>query len=45
MITSAKLDFSAPDRAAPDALNAILWHTLKPGVPMPAPVRSARWVQ
>ncbi len=39
---SAKLDFSAPDRADPDALNAILWHALKPGVPMPAPVRSAR---
>lgn len=41
-IASAKLDFSAPDRADPDALNAILWHALKPGVPMPAPVRSAR---
>ena len=39
---SAKLDFSAPDRADPDALNAILWHALKPGVPQPAPVRSAR---
>lgn len=39
---SAKLDFSAPDRADPDSLNAILWHALKPGVPMPAPVRSAR---
>ena len=39
---SAKLDLSAPDRADPDALNAILWHALKPGVPMPAPVRSAQ---
>ncbi len=39
---SAKLDFSGPDRADPDALNAILWHALKPGVPQPAPVRSAR---
>jgi len=39
---SAKLDLSAPDRADPDALNAILWHALKPGVKMPAPVRSAR---
>ena len=24
-----------PDRADPDALNAILWHALKPGVPCP----------
>ncbi len=39
---SARLDFSAPDRADPDALNAILWRALKPGVPQPAPVRSAR---
>lgn len=39
---SARLDFSAPDRADPDALNAILWNALKPGRPMPAPVRSAR---
>ena len=39
---SARLDFSAPDRADPDALNAILWHALKPGQPVPAPVRSAR---
>ena len=42
---SAKLDFSGPDRADPDALNAILWHALKPGVPQPAPVRSARLVR
>ena len=39
---SNKLDFSGPDRADPDALNAILWHALKPGKPLPAPVRSAR---
>ena len=40
---SAKLDLSGPDRADPDALNAILWHALKPGqFRMPAPVRSAR---
>ena len=42
---SAKLDFSGPDRADPDALNAILWHALRPGVKMPAPVRSARLVR
>jgi YVTN family beta-propeller protein len=42
---SAKMDFSGPDRADPDALNAILWHALKPGVTMPAPVRSARLVR
>ena len=41
-VASAKLDLSAPDRADPDALNAILWDALKPGVKMPAPVRSAR---
>jgi hypothetical protein len=39
---SAKLDFSAPDRADPDKLNAILWAALRPGQPMPAPVRSAK---
>ncbi len=39
---SARLDLSAPDRADPDALNAVLWQALKPGVPLPAPVRSAR---
>lgn len=38
---SDKLDLSAPDRADPDKLNAILWHALRPGVPMPAPTRSA----
>lgn len=37
---SDKLDLTAPDRADPDKLNAILWHALKPGVPMPAPTRS-----
>jgi len=36
---------SAPDRADPDALNAILWHALKPGIPEPASVRSARLVR
>lgn len=39
---SASLDLSAPDRANPDTLNAILWHALRPGLPLPAPVRSAR---
>ena len=39
---SAKLDLSGVDRADPDALNAILWAALKPGVPLPAPVRSAQ---
>ena len=41
-VASARLDLSGPDRADPDALNAILWHALKPGIKMPAPVRSAR---
>jgi len=41
-VASAKLDLSGPDRADPAALNAILWHALKPGQPVPAPVRSAR---
>jgi len=39
---SLKLDFSDYDRADPDELNRILWAALKPGEPMPAPVRSAR---
>ena len=39
---SLKLDFSDYDRADPDELNRILWAALKPGIPMPAPVRSAR---
>ena len=38
---SARLDLSAPDRANPDALNAVLWHALRPGLPIPAPHRSA----
>jgi len=38
---SLELDFSGVDRADPEKLNAILWAALKPGVPMPAPVRSA----
>jgi len=38
---SARLDFSAPDLADPDELNAILWEAYRPGEPMPAPVRSA----
>ncbi len=39
---SAKLDFSHYDRADPDILNRLLWQNARPGVPMPAPVRSAR---
>ena len=39
---SLKLDFSDYDRADPDELNRILWSALKPGEPMPAPVRSLR---
>lgn len=42
---SRRLDLSAPDRADPDALNAILWNALKPGVPLPAPVRSVRLIR
>ncbi len=38
---SARLDLSAPDRADPNALNAVLWHALRPGQSIPAPVRSA----
>jgi hypothetical protein len=41
---SRKLDFSDFDRADPDELNRILWEALKPGKPMPAPVRSAMLV-
>jgi YVTN family beta-propeller protein len=37
---SLQLDFSDYDRADPDGLNRILWAALKPGEPMPAPVRS-----
>ncbi|HEY1338653.1 MAG TPA: bifunctional YncE family protein/alkaline phosphatase family protein [Bryobacteraceae bacterium] len=39
---SLKMDFSDYDRADPDELNRVLWDALKPGQPMPAPVRSAR---
>jgi YVTN family beta-propeller protein len=42
-LASLKLDFSDYDRADPDELNRILWAALKPGEPMPAPVRSARF--
>jgi hypothetical protein len=36
---SARLDFSAYDRADPDELNRILWENIKgPNVPMPPPV-------
>jgi YVTN family beta-propeller protein len=38
---SLDLDFSAPDRADPQKLNAILWAAMRPGVSMPAPVTSA----
>lgn len=41
-VASMKLDFSEYDRADPDELNRILWAALRPGEPMPAPVRSAR---
>ena len=37
---SLKLDFSGYDRADPDELNRIPWAPLKPGQPMPAPVRT-----
>jgi YVTN family beta-propeller protein len=39
-LESAQLDFSDVDRADPQKLNRILWNALKPGRPMPAPVRS-----
>src|SRR5581483_10205416 len=38
---SLRLDLSGYDRADPDEMNRILWNAMKPGVPMPAPVRSA----
>jgi len=38
--TSARMDFSDYDRADEDALNRILWHSIKgEDVPYPAPVR------
>jgi YVTN family beta-propeller protein len=42
---SARLDFSKPDLADPDELNAILWEAFRPGEPMPAPVRSSASVR
>jgi hypothetical protein len=42
-LASSKLDWSHYDAADPDKLNAILWHAIKGPVPMPAPVRSARF--
>ena len=38
---SLRLDFSDVDRADPHELNRILWAALRPGIPMPAPVRSS----
>jgi len=39
---SAKMDFSDYDRIDMDAMNRILWHSIKgENVPMPAPVRRA----
>ncbi|MGI8960194.1 MAG: alkaline phosphatase family protein [Bryobacteraceae bacterium] len=38
---SLQMDFSEFDRADPEEMNRILWEALKPGVPVPAPVRSA----
>jgi YVTN family beta-propeller protein len=38
---SLRLDFDDYDRADPDEFNRILWQALKPGIPIPAPVRSA----
>jgi YVTN family beta-propeller protein len=39
---SARMDFSDYDRIDEQALNQILWHSIKgPDVPMPAPVRRA----
>ena len=37
---SLELDFSAADRADPEKSNALLWAAFRPGLPMPAPVRS-----
>ncbi|MGH9582390.1 MAG: beta-propeller fold lactonase family protein [Bryobacteraceae bacterium] len=42
---SLKLDLSGYDRADPDEMNRILWAALKPGVPMPAPVRNASFLR
>ena len=41
-ITSARMDFSDYDRVDEDALNRILWHSIKGAdVAYPAPVRRA----
>ena len=40
-IASAGLDFSGYDRVKPAVLNHILWASIKPGIPYPAPVRTA----
>ncbi|MBM3766931.1 MAG: bifunctional YncE family protein/alkaline phosphatase family protein [Acidobacteria bacterium] len=41
-VESARMDFSEYDRIDEDALNRILWHSIKGvGVPMPAPRRRA----
>jgi YVTN family beta-propeller protein len=40
-VASLQLDFSDVDRADPAKLNAILWHALRPGQAVPAPVHSA----
>jgi hypothetical protein len=39
-VASLELDLSQVDRADPAKLNAILWHALRPGVPVPAPKHS-----
>jgi hypothetical protein len=39
-VASLQLDFSELDRADPAKLNAILWHALRPGEPVPAPKHS-----
>jgi YVTN family beta-propeller protein len=41
-IASLELDFSDVDRADPTKLNAILWHSLRPGESVPAPVHSLK---
>ncbi len=39
-VASLQLDLSDVDRADPAKLTAILWHALRPGQPVPAPVHS-----
>jgi len=43
-VASLQLDFSDLDRADPARLNAILWHALRPGEPVPRPVHSLVFV-